>query len=224
MNITAVIFDCDGVLVDSEMLSAEVLTGLLSERGIEISAEVFRSDFLGRSFSAALELLYKRTGRILPPDFHEQYLQRLLPAFDLRLKPMPGIEAVLKQMRVATCVASGSKPPRLSKSLSCTGLAPWFGQHVFSGASVPHAKPAPDLFLHAASQLKVQPNRCLVIEDSEIGLLAAHAAGMTAWNFRGGSHFIDSPAARANAPYEAIVKNMAQLLDMFISHGLCSPA
>lgn len=218
-----VIFDCDGVLVDSEMLSAEVLTSLLSEHGIEIDTEIFRSDFLGRSFSAASERLRQRTGRILAPDFHDRYLARLLPTFVDRLHAMPGVEAVLASVNVPKCVASSSNLQRLETSMTCSRLVPWFGDHVFSGGLVKNAKPAPDLFLLAAQRMNTEPKRCLVIEDSEMGLLAARAAGMTVWQFRGGSHFDRGIAAPNQATCDAVANDMQQLLDMFAAAGLCVP-
>jgi HAD superfamily hydrolase (TIGR01509 family) len=219
-----VIFDCDGVLVDSEMLSAEVLTALLAEHGIKIDLEIFHSDFLGRSFPAASERLRLRTGKTLAANFHELYLARLLPAFEKRLQAMPGVETVLASLSVLKCVASGSNPQRLQTSLRCSGLAPWFGKDVFSGVLVQNAKPAPDLFLLAAKLLNVEPARCLVIEDSEMGLLAGQAAGMTVWQFRGGSHFQKGSSIADEAPRDAVVHEMHQLLDMLIKAGVCSDA
>jgi HAD superfamily hydrolase (TIGR01509 family) len=217
-----IIFDCDGVLVDSENLSAEVLMGLLAESGIAIDASVFRADFLGRSFAAAQARLHLRTGKSLPPDFHERYLERLLPCFEKRLRPMPGVETTLRNLNIKSCVASSSNPARLTTSLACTGLAAWFGDHVFSGATVKNAKPAPDLFLHAAAHMGVLPTRCLVIEDSEMGLMAARAAGMAVWHFCGGSHFQGVEIVNASTPVDLVVSDMAQLLDMLIASGVCS--
>jgi HAD superfamily hydrolase (TIGR01509 family) len=215
-----VIFDCDGVLVDSEMLSAEVLMALLSENGIVIDAEIFHADFLGRSFASALQRLNARTGQTVPADFAEQYSARLLPTFEARLQPMPDIFAVLEHMLVPFCVASSSKPKRLATSLNCTKLAPFFAPNVFSGASVKNAKPAPDLFFHAAEKMRVKPQRCLVIEDSDMGLQAAKAAGMAVWHFCGGSHMKGSPGAAGVTR----IDDMRQLLDMFVAAGLCATA
>jgi HAD superfamily hydrolase (TIGR01509 family) len=217
-----IIFDCDGVLVDSENLSAEVLIGLLAESDIAIDASVFRADFLGRSFAAALARLHARTGKTLPPDFHERYLERLLPCFEQRLRPMIGVENTLRHLTIKSCVASSSNPARLTTSLSCTGLETWFGAHVFSGATVKNAKPAPDLFLHAAAHMRVLPSRCLVIEDSEMGLMAARAAGMPVWQFCGGSHFHGAEDLVAKSAVDPVVRDMAQLLDMLIAAGVCS--
>jgi HAD superfamily hydrolase (TIGR01509 family) len=219
-----VIFDCDGVLVDSENLSAEVLTELLAQHGIAIDAAAFRSDFLGRSFMSASERLRQRTGKTLVPDFHDRYLERLLQTFSNRLQSMAGVENLLAQLAVRKCVASSSNPQRLTHSLACSGLASWFGGDVFSGVMVEKAKPAPDLFLLAAQCMAVEPKRCLVIEDSEMGLLAGRAAGMTVWHFRGGSHFLDGLGAITDAPCDGVANDMWQLLDMFIKAGLCVPS
>ena len=219
-----VIFDCDGVLVDSEMLSARVLMQLLVDEGITIDDSVFRADFLGRSFAAASARLHARTGKVLPPDFHDSYLQRLLPEFEKVLQPMAGVEAVLQRLKVGRCVASSSNVLRLSTSLGCTGLARYFEPNVFSGATVANAKPAPDLFLYAAARMNVEPQRVLVIEDSEMGLKAARAANMAVWHFRGGSHFQGLAHGPEAALADRTITDMAQLLDMFVARGLCSPA
>jgi HAD superfamily hydrolase (TIGR01509 family) len=217
-----VIFDCDGVLVDSELLSAKVLMAQLAQLEIGLSLEQFQSEFLGRSFASAAVKLKARTGRDLPTNFAPEYFTRLNALFATDLKSMPGVELVLKSLRIQNCVASGSIPPRLDFSLKVCGLDTHFGTHVYSAAVVKNAKPAPDLFLHAASAHGVAPNRCLVLEDSEMGVRAALAADMTVWHFAGGSHIKAGQVLPVDLYVDRVVQDMAEVLRLFVEAGLCS--
>jgi HAD superfamily hydrolase (TIGR01509 family) len=221
MNFDLVIFDCDGVLVDSELLSAKVLMAQLKELGIDLSLQQFRTEFLGRSFASAALQLKARTGVDLPEHFARDYFIRLNKLFATDLKPMPGVEQVLKALKVPHCVASGSIPPRLDYSMKVCGLDTHFGAHVYSAALVKNAKPAPDLFLHAAAAHGVPPARCLVLEDSEMGVRAAHAAGMTVWHFAGGSHVKAGQVLPPDLPVARVVHDMAEILKLFREAGLC---
>ena len=183
-----VIFDCDGVLVDSEMLSAGVLMSMMKAEGLPITEEIFRSDFLGRSFAAAAARAAERFGRPLPEGFEMSYRNLLLTRMGEELAPMPGVVVVLNGLTIPFCLATSSSPQRLAVSLGATGLARYFEGRCFTASEVQAGKPAPDLFLHAARRMGEQPSRCLVIEDSEMGVRAALAAGMTVWHFRGGAH------------------------------------
>jgi HAD superfamily hydrolase (TIGR01509 family) len=221
MNFDLVIFDCDGVLVDSELLSAKVLMAQLNELDIDLSPQQFRSEFLGRSFASAAVQLKRRTGLDLPEHFARDYFIRLNKLFATDLKPMAGVERVLQALRVSHCVASGSIPPRLDFSLKVCGLDTHFGTHVYSAALVKNAKPAPDLFLHAAAAHAVVPSRCLVLEDSEMGVRAAHAAGMTVWHFAGGSHVKAGQVLPPDLPVDRVVCDMTEVLALFREAGLC---
>jgi HAD superfamily hydrolase (TIGR01509 family) len=221
MNFDLVIFDCDGVLVDSELLSARVLMSQLKELGIDLSLQQFRTEFLGRSFASAAMQLKARTGLDLPEHFARDYFIRLNRLFATDLKPMQGVEQVLKALKVQHCVASGSIPPRLDFSLKVCGLDTHFGSHVYSAALVKNAKPAPDLFLHAAAAHAVVPSRCLVLEDSEMGVRAARAAGMTVWHFAGGSHVKAGQVLPPDLPVDRVVDDMAEILRLFREAGLC---
>lgn len=183
-----VIFDCDGVLVDSEVISARVLIAQLAAVGVAVDIAHFRTHFLGRSFPKVAAEVRTRYGLTLPDDFEAAYRATLLKAFETELRPMAGVRAVIERLSPRFCVATSSSPPRARRSLEITGLAPLFGSDVFTASEVEHGKPAPDLFLHAARRMQAAPERCLVIEDSLPGLRAAHAAGMTVWHFVGGSH------------------------------------
>jgi HAD superfamily hydrolase (TIGR01509 family) len=221
MSFDLVIFDCDGVLVDSELLSARVLMSQLKELGIDLSLQQFRTEFLGRSFASAAMQLKARTGLDLPEHFARDYFIRLNRLFATDLKPMQGVEQVLKALKVQHCVASGSIPPRLDFSLKVCGLDTHFGSHVYSAALVKNAKPAPDLFLHAAAAHAVVPSRCLVLEDSEMGVRAARAAGMTVWHFAGGSHVKAGQVLPPDLPVDRVVHDMAEILRLFREAGLC---
>ena len=216
-----VIFDCDGVLVDSEVLSAKVLMQQLAHLGIDLTLEQFRTEFLGRSFASAAKQLKARTGYELPADFATDYFMNLNKLFATDLKPMAGVTSVLQSLRVQKCVASGSIPPRLDFSLKVCGLEKHFGAHVYSAAVVKNAKPAPDLFLFAAAAHGVAPARCLVLEDSEMGVRAAHAAGMHVWHFAGGSHIKAGQILPPELFVDRVVQDMAEVLELFRQSGLC---
>jgi HAD superfamily hydrolase (TIGR01509 family) len=216
-----VIFDCDGVLVDSEMLSANVLMNLLSEIGINLTFDEFRVDFLGRAFSKATQRLSERTGLTVPKDFQAEYFERLLKLFVTDLRPMAGIGHLLDTITINHCVASSSIPPRLDMALKVCGLEKYFGTYVYSAVLVENAKPAPDLFFHAAEAHGVAPARCLVIEDSEMGILAAQAAGMTVWHFAGGEHMRAGYSLPRNLKVERVVQDMAELHHIFCETGIC---
>ncbi|MGR3199410.1 MAG: HAD family hydrolase [Paracoccus sp. (in: a-proteobacteria)] len=188
MRIDLIIFDCDGVIADSEILSAEVLIDQLAQLGIDITLDDVRHDFLGRSFPTVAASIRDRFARALPDDFEASYRARLLDRFATELAPTPGIDAVLRALRRPVCVATSSSPPRVARTLQLLGLADRFGPHVFTASQVAHGKPAPDLFLFAAAKMGCDPDHALVIEDSVPGLQAARAAGMRALHYAGGAH------------------------------------
>ena len=187
-KIRALIFDCDGVLVDSEMLSAGVLKSLMAEQGMSLSDEMFRSVFLGRSFVNGKAKAKAVLNFDLPDDFEIQYRERLFAELKEKLQPMAGINHILSSLHVPYCVATGSSPKRLALSLDVAGLSNFFVGNRFTSSEVAHGKPAPDLCFYAAEKMNVPPEYCLVIEDSEMGILAANAAGMETWHFAGGAH------------------------------------
>lgn len=216
-----VVFDCDGVLVDSEMLSAAVLMQMMAEEQLPITPEVFRSDFLGRNFASAARKTEERFGRPLPHDFQLRYRDRLLERIRLELKPMAGIAAVLKALKANYCLATSSSPPRLALSLSVTGLACYFEGRAFTASDVKNGKPAPDLCLHAARMMNADPTACLVIEDSEIGIRAAQAAGMRVWHFAGGAHIRAGYKLPQAVTPERTIADAGDLLRGLRELGLC---
>ncbi|HLY47308.1 MAG TPA: HAD family hydrolase [Stellaceae bacterium] len=206
-----VIFDCDGVLVDSELLSVEADIECFGEYGIELSAEEIVERYTGISLAAMLADLEVRFGRALP-GFAARHQALLRPLFDARLRPIPGVAAALDSLGARRCVASSGTPERVRHALAVTGLLERFEPDLFSAAMVARGKPAPDLFLHAANRMGAAPRRCVVIEDSRPGIAAAIAAGMTAIGFTGGGHCRPEDAARLREAGAALViAGMAEL-------------
>ena len=193
-----VIFDCDGVLIDSEIISARMLIDEVAKLGVRIDLAYVAKHFLGRSYPTVMATIRRDFGLHLPPGFEEQYRARLLAAFEKDLKIMPHIAAALDRLALPFCVATSSSPHRAAFSLTLVGLGHLAGPRLFTASMVDRGKPAPDLFLYAAAACGVDPAQCLVIEDSLTGIRAAHAAGMEVWRFTGGSHLrgreLDEPA------------------------------
>jgi HAD superfamily hydrolase (TIGR01509 family) len=188
-KISLVIFDCDGVLVDSEYLSAQVLIETFAEIGVTIDLPFVYTHFLGHSFSSVAAKFAKLHGTGVTDSFETDYRASLLRRFSSELKPMPGVIAVLDSLAVPYCVATGSSPLRATRSLELTGLTSRVKDRLFTTSMVTYGKPAPDIFLHVAREMAVSPRQCLVIEDSASGIEAAKAAGMIVWQFAGGCHF-----------------------------------
>jgi HAD superfamily hydrolase (TIGR01509 family) len=183
-----IIFDCDGVLVDSEMLSCRCLTEVLASHGVTLDLDQVLDLFLGRSVAAVLEHC-RGLGHPLPAQFTADLGSCVRAAFVAALGPIEGVGSVLQELRIPHCVASSSDLDRVSLSLALTGLAPHFETRLYTSQMVERGKPAPDLFLHAAARMGADPRRALVIEDSVSGVTAGKAAGMTVWGFVGGSHY-----------------------------------
>lgn len=190
-----VIFDCDGVLVDSEIIACRIEAEELTRIGYEISTEENIRRFAGKSQKSIMETVERALGRKLPEGFPSGLHEKILKALSEQLDAMPGIESVLAQTP-AKCVASSGAPDKIGNSLRTTGLDRHFNsEHIFSAVQVKEGKPAPDLFLYAAEKMGTPPSECVVIEDSVYGVKAAKAAGMTAYGFTGGSHITDPAKA-----------------------------
>jgi HAD superfamily hydrolase (TIGR01509 family) len=190
--VTAVIFDCDGVLVDSEVLAHEIEMESLAEAGLVYSSDEFRERFMGlsdRAFFEALEAdAHVRIGRSIRNDTFPRMTARYRQALEDRLKEVPGALALVSALTHAKAVASSSTAANLELKLRKTLLWDHFAPHIFSAEHVERGKPAPDLFLHAAKSLGVPAQDCLVLEDSVNGIAAGRAAGMRVWAFCGGGH------------------------------------
>jgi len=187
-DIGLVIFDCDGVLVDSEPLAMRVLLDGLAEAGYAIDEAAAYERFLGRSLASLQAVLRGDLGFELSAERLERMRLRLFEVYRRELAPIPGVVATLDRLEIPRCVASSSETGRLRFSLEVTGLLSWFTPHLFSATMVAQGKPAPDLFLHVAERMAVAPAACLVIEDSAAGVEAAHRAGMRVFAFAGGGH------------------------------------
>lgn len=189
-----IIFDCDGVLIDSEIISARMLVAELAPLGVQIDLDYIGAHFLGRSYPVVMQLIRQEFGVILPVDFEDRYRERLLAAFERDLVVIPHVTPLLAALTAQGkdwCVATSSSPKRAELSLRIAGLDQLVAGRLYTSSLVARGKPAPDLFLHAASARGVAPQDCLVIEDSLNGLRAGRAAGMRVWRFIGGSHLAD---------------------------------
>jgi D-ribulokinase len=184
-----VIFDCDGVLVDSELIALGVTRRMLGEAGLTLSEEETRERFLGVRDDHALEGVERELGRALPKDFSASLGREILATFERDLKGVEGVRQAVGGLDARVCVASSSAPERLRFALGVTGYESLFSPNIFSSVEVERGKPYPDLFLFAARAMRAPPEECLVIEDSVVGVTAARAAGMTVFGFVGASHF-----------------------------------
>jgi HAD superfamily hydrolase (TIGR01509 family) len=187
-NFDLVIFDCDGVLVDSEVISCRAHAETLTRHGYPITAEQVLDRFLGVSDLEARLIVEAEIGRKLPDDFTSQVKQATLQRYADDLRPVPHAAEAIAAIGLPKCVASSGTPEKIRHGLSCAGLYDVLAPHIFSASQVKRGKPAPDLFLFAAEQMNASPARCVVIEDSVPGVTGARAAGMTVLGFHGGSH------------------------------------
>ena len=188
MRFGLVIFDCDGVLVDSEPLANRILSEQLAGAGLRLPVDEVMRRFVGRTKAGCIAYAEALLGRPLPEDFGDAWDAALYGALAKELRTVQGVEQVLDGLGVPYCVATNSSRERLRIALQATGLLARFEGRMFSAADVPNPKPAPDLFLHAASAMGVAPGRCAVIEDTTTGVRAAVAAGMTALGYCGAPH------------------------------------
>lgn len=183
-----VIFDCNGVLVDSEPLAAQVASQAFMRAGFALTPDVIARYFTGRRPADMLSEVELAAGRRLPPDFATILANETLKRFRSDLKPSAHAAHALSWLRGPKCVASSSSIDRIRASLETTGLLRFFEPYLFSASEVRLGKPAPDLFLHAAARMRVEPRNCIVVEDSPVGVAAGVAAGMRVIGFVGGSH------------------------------------
>ncbi|MEA3159812.1 MAG: hypothetical protein QOD95_1360 [Gammaproteobacteria bacterium] len=178
-----VIFDCDGVLVDSELITNRIFAGMLNEMGIPVSLDDMFEQFVGRSMPQCLELTAGLLGRPVPDGFLPEFQARTAAALKSELKAVPDIEEVLATMGIPFCVASSGTHEKMHTTLGVTGLLPKFQGKMYSVTEVAKSKPAPDVFLYAARQSGVDASACAVIEDTPTGVRAGVAAGMTVFGY-----------------------------------------
>jgi HAD superfamily hydrolase (TIGR01509 family) len=214
-SIELVIFDCDGVLIDSELISRECALASLRSLGMNIDAETLSSRFLGVPRHVMASQVAAE-GFPSGPDFVQKLEQSIVDSFEQQLKPIPGIHKTLSSLNRRSCVASGSALGYVRTGLEVTGLLNYFEANLFSATMVKRGKPAPDLFLHAAQAMGVAPQHCLVVEDSQAGIEAANAAGMYAFWFLGGSHINlrDRPPNFSAVHYDRLFDSMRDLPEL----------
>lgn len=209
-----VIFDCDGVLVDTEPVANRALARVLGECGYEISYEDCRRLFVGRTMQAVQDHVEKETGRPLGEDWPSYIRDETLKAFSEGVEPVAGAEAALRKLSARAlpyCVASSGRFEKMRFTLGATGLLPLVEDVLFSAEEVARGKPAPDLFLHAAARMGHAPERCLVIEDSVPGVQAGIAAGMTVIGYAG-DPMTDAAALEKEGAH--VISDMSALPDL----------
>jgi HAD superfamily hydrolase (TIGR01509 family) len=215
VNLDLVIFDCDGVLVDSEVISCRAHAATLTRHGYPITDEQVLQRFLGVSDREARLIIETEMGRKLPDDFDAQVKEATLKFYAGDLKAIAHVADAIAAIDLPKCVASSGTPEKIRHGLDCAGLYEQLAPHIFSATQVTRGKPAPDLFLFAAEQMRAQPARCLVIEDSVPGVTGAVAAGMTVLGFHGGSHCQAGHADKlAKAGAALVFDDMRQLPDL----------
>jgi HAD superfamily hydrolase (TIGR01509 family) len=220
VNFDLVIFDCDGVLVDSEVISCRAHAETLTRHGYPITSEQVFHRFLGRSTRQANMEVEAELGRALSDDFHVQLQDELFRTFEADLEAVSHIGAALDGIDRAVCVASSGSHQRMRVTLGRTQLYDRFAPNIFSASQVTNGKPAPDLFLFAAEQMNVAPERCIVIEDSAAGIAGAVAAAMPVLGFHGGSHCREGYGKKLqDAGATMIFDDMRQLPDLLARIG-----
>lgn len=213
------IFDCDGVLVDSEILEHSVDVEMLAIHGYHRTTEELLGRFVGISRKDMYATVFAELGRPVPGDLLDIRERTVWTRCASDLRAVSGVEAVLETLSaLPKCVASSSTPDKLRMKLEITGLAPWFAPNIFSTALVQRGKPAPDIYLHAAQAVGVPPECCIVIEDSPHGIAGARAAGMQAIGFVGGAHATALLRAQlADAGADAVAGSMNELASMLLT-------
>jgi len=216
MKIELLVFDFDGVLVDSEVIANKVLAGVLTEMGYPVTAAESVLRFTGMNGRRIRAEVEGEMGRPLPKDFEATMSGRARALFETDLAPISGAAALLQTLDGARCIASNSGHAWIQRALHTTGLAPYFDSAaLFSAADVATGKPAPDLFLHAAARMGADTADCVVIEDSPLGVAGGVAAGMTVVGFTGASHIGDGHADRLrDAGAVAIFDDLSRLPEL----------
>lgn len=218
-RIRGVIFDCDGVLVDSEPLVNRIEADLVSQLGIPCTPAEARARFKGLTVGSVARALESQLGRALTEDWIYDWGMATALGLVRELRPIEGVESTVRALRasgVAMCVASQSPPARVALSLRICGLDAYFGSHVYTASMVAKPKPAPDLFLLAAARLGVEPGDCVVIEDSPTGVQAAVAAGMTCFGYAAA----DSAGELRSAGAADVLGAISGLIGLLASRGM----
>jgi HAD superfamily hydrolase (TIGR01509 family) len=195
--IRALIYDCDGTLVDSELLNAQGVAHMFqTEHGVELDPVAIEAEFRGGRFATMIDTLAARHGVTVASNFTDRYRRHTIDLFERALKPMPGVREAIEALDLPRCVASSSPEEKLAVALKTTDLARYFGDFVFSAYSIGAWKPEPDLFLTAAAALGAAPGDCAVIEDSNAGVEAARRAGVRVFGYDPNGAIGDHPQAQ----------------------------
>ena len=210
MTTELVIFDCDGVLIDSERIAVRIDAMVLAQLGWHLSEDQVVERFLGRSEEAMVAEIEAHIGRALDDDWDKEFNRLYREAFAAELRPVDGVVDALDEITTPTCVASSGSHEKMRYTLGLTGLYERFAGRIFSATEVANGKPAPDLFLHAARQLGAEPAACAVVEDSRYGIEAARAAGMRAFGYAGGL----TPVERLEAAGAIVFEDMRELPEL----------
>ena len=219
MPLELVIFDCDGVLVDSERIAVKVDVQVFATLGVALTEQDVIDRFVGRSDDYIVSQLEAELGRPLAADWEEEFTPLYREAFAAELRPVDGVVDALDELRVATCVASSGTYEKMRYTLGLTGLYERFAGRIFSVSDVARGKPAPDLFLYAAQRMGVEPQRCAVVEDSRWGVEAARAAEMRAFGYAGG---LTAPE-RLAGPDTIVFDDMRDLPRLLEDAGSAAP-
>lgn len=204
-----IIFDCDGVLVDSETIGGGVLVDMANSLGANLELDSTHKLFKGKSLKVCMEVISDAVSKPLPVSFESEYREKSFEVFKKEVKPINGIAEVLKKLKVPFCVASSGPESKIRLNLELTGLLPFFEGNIFSSYAIQKWKPEPDIFLWAAETMGFKPHECLVIEDSLSGVRAAKAGGFDVFGFT--EHDFNNEL-QAEAP--VTFNNMSKLLDM----------
>jgi HAD superfamily hydrolase (TIGR01509 family) len=207
-----IIFDCDGVLVDSEIIAHTLLAQMMTDLGHPMTTAEALQKFAGRSLADTLSLIEVDLTRSIPEELGQRYGRLLLARLRRDLRSTAGVKEAIEALPYPRCVASSSSLERIRLSLEATGLASLFGANIFSATQVAHGKPAPDLYLFASNKMGIAPEQCVVIEDSALGVAAGRAAGMRVIGFAGAAHAAPDAAQRlAAAGACSVISSMADL-------------
>lgn len=210
-----VIFDCDGVLVDSEHLTNTVFVEMLNELGISVTLEDMFEQFVGNSMSRCLELIQELLGKPIPDEFIREYTDRTVITLKASLKPVDGIVEVLNVLKTPYCVASSGDHEKMRTTLGITNLLNYFEGKLFSVTEVARGKPYPDVFLYAAERMGVEPAKCAVVEDTPIGARAGIAAGMKVFGYAK-----LTPAQKLEKEGTIVFEDMRQLPHLLKQQGI----
>ena len=183
MSLKCVIFDCDGVLVDSEMIGSRVLLSMSREHGLEISLEEWVKKFKGLSLSECFSQIEKAIKKKLPERFEQEYRRQSFEAFKKEIRPVEGVREFIESLNVPFCVASSGPQAKIRLNLTATGLIDLFENKIFSCYDIHSWKPEPDIYLHAASKMGFKVEECIVIEDSKPGVIAAKSGGFRVYGY-----------------------------------------